>query len=106
MSGCMPADCNSFTLCCVGLVFSSPAAFRKGTYVRCTQTASLPNSHFNCLIASKNGALSMSPIVPPISVMIKSGAPDGALSSMVARCLMRCFISSVICGTTCIVCPR
>ena len=27
-SGWIPTLCNSFTLCCVGLVFSSPAALR------------------------------------------------------------------------------
>src|SRR5262249_14288453 len=36
MSGWMPMDRKSRTLCCVGLVFSSPAVPMNGTSVRCT----------------------------------------------------------------------
>ena len=47
-----------------------------------------------------NGALSMSPIVPPTSVMMKS-----KLSSNPSRSILR-LISSVMWGTTWMVLPR
>ena len=77
ISGWIPIPCNSFTECCVGFVFNSSAAFKYGTYVRCTHTALRPSSHRNCRIASMKGALSISPMVPPTSVITKSKAsPD------------------------------
>ena len=42
----------------------------------------------------------MSPTVPPISVITKSTSLDSAIS------LIRCLISSVMCGTTWTVAPR
>ncbi len=43
----------SFTLCCVGLVFSSPAVAMNGTSVRCAKTTfSAPSSRRICRIAS------------------------------------------------------
>ncbi len=49
---------------------------------------------------SRNGSDSMSPTVPPISVMTTSTSEVSPMS------LMRCLISSVMCGTTCTVPPR
>jgi hypothetical protein len=36
MLGWMPIERSSFTLCCVGLVFISPAEGMKGRSVKCT----------------------------------------------------------------------
>ena len=72
MSGCIPASKSVFTECCVGFVFSSPAAARNGINVRCMKRALFSSSHFNCLTASINGNASISPTVPPISVITKS----------------------------------
>ena len=72
MSGCMPSSCRALTECCVGLVFSSLAAAIKGTYVRWMQRLLLPSSHRSCRTASRNGSDSISPTVPPISVIMKS----------------------------------
>ena len=90
MSGCMPRLCRLLTECCVGLVFSSPAAAMYGTYVRCRQTVFPGMSHLSCRMASRNGRLSMSPMVPPISVMMKSYLPVSP------RARMFFFISSVM----------
>jgi hypothetical protein len=46
----------------------------------------------------------MSPTVPPISVMMTSGAPPGAPDVACAR--IRALISSVMCGITWTVSPR
>ncbi len=59
-----------------------------------------PTSTGNWRIASRNGSDSMSPTVPPISVMTKSTSLDSAISAI------RCWISSVMCGTTWTVPPR
>jgi hypothetical protein len=59
-----------------------------------------PTSTGNCRMASRNGSDSMSPTVPPISVITTSTSWDSAISSM------RCLISSVMCGMTCTVPPR
>ena len=53
-----------------------------------------PTSTGNWRIASRNGSDSMSPTVPPISVITKSTSVDSAISEI------RCLISSVMCGTT------
>ena len=59
-----------------------------------------PTSTGNWRIASRNGSDSMSPTVPPISVITKSTSLDWAISEI------RCLISSVMWGTTCTVAPR
>jgi hypothetical protein len=59
-----------------------------------------PTSTGNWRMASRNGSDSMSPTVPPISVMTTS---TSAVSPMRR---IRCLISSVMCGTTCTVPPR
>jgi len=61
---------------------------------------SLPVSCLNCLIASIKGRDSISPIVPPISVITIS-APDESAASLILF-----LISLVICGTTCTVDPE
>ena len=91
MSGWIPICIRSRTECCVGLVFSSPAAAMYGTSVRCMNSAlSRPTSWRNWRIASRNGSDSMSPTVPPISV-ITTSCP-GAVRRMAF------LISSVMCG--------
>jgi hypothetical protein len=61
---------------------------------------SRPKSEWNWRRASRNGSDSMSPTVPPISVITMSTSVDSATS------LMRFLISSVMCGITCTVPPR
>ena len=101
MSGWMPMRRSSLTECCVGLVFSSPAWPMYGTSVRWMyMQLRRPTSTGNCRIASRNGSDSMSPTVPPISVMTTSTS----LVSPMSR--IRCLISSVMCGTTWTVAPR
>ena len=94
-----------------------------------------PSSQRSCLMASRKGWLSMSPIVPPISVMQNEGghspsALSGPLSAgwlpmfpsigvaslpafpslgagpEMGRCSIRRLISSVMWGTTCMVLPK
>ena len=73
MSGCIPELNNSFTECWVGLVLNSLATDTNGNKVRCIKHVFfLPNSFLSCLIASRNGKLSISPTVPPISQITKS----------------------------------
>ena len=59
-----------------------------------------PASTGNWRIASRNGSDSMSPTVPPISVITTSTSEDSAINRM------RDLISSVMCGTTWTVPPR
>ena len=59
-----------------------------------------PASTGNCRIASRNGSDSMSPTVPPISVITTSTSWLSAIS------VIRFLISSVMCGTTWTVPPR
>ena len=57
----------------MGLVFISSDDFKNGTNVKwMNKLLLLPTSFENCLIASTNGKLSMSPTVPPISQITKS----------------------------------
>ena len=101
MSGAIPMRRSSLTECCVGLVLSSPAWPMYGTSVRWMNiTLRRPTSTGNWRIASRNGSDSMSPTVPPISVITTSTSCVSPISRM------RCLISSVMCGTTCTVPPR
>ena len=73
MSGWMPMRRSSLTECCVGLVLSSPAWPMYGTSVRwMNMQRRRPTSTGNWRIASRNGSDSMSPTVPPISVITTS----------------------------------
>jgi len=100
MSAWMPISRSSLTECCVGLVFTSPAALMNGTSVTCTNSTSFRCSSFSCLMASRNGSDSMSPTVPPISTMCTSACVVSE-SEWIRR-----LISSVTCGITCTVRPR
>ena len=92
---------SSLTECCVGFVFSSPAASMNGTSVTWRyMTFSAPTSRRNWRIASRNGSDSMSPTVPPISLMTTS-VGDARRSRR-----MRDLISFVMCGMTWTVAPR
>ena len=84
-------------LCWVGLVFSSPAALRYGTSVTWMIQAvfvARPRARI-WRMASRKGWLSMSPTVPPISVMTTSGAFCARDTARILR-----LISLVICGIT------
>ena len=73
MSGWIPMRRSSLTECCVGFVFSSPAVSMNGHERDVdVETFSGPASRRNWRIASRNGSDSMSPTVPPISVMTTS----------------------------------
>ena len=101
-SGWMPMLRSAATECCVGLVFSSPDGARYGTSETCTKnTLSRPTSCRTWRAASRNGSDSMSPTVPPTSVMMTSR------SGWLAACArIRALISFVTCGMTCTVSPR
>ena len=74
-SGWMPIERRAATECCVGFVFCSPDAPMNGTSETCTKnTFRRPSSWRIWRADSMNGCDSMSPTVPPISVMITSGA--------------------------------
>ncbi len=64
-----------------------------------TKTLSRPTSWRTWRTVSRNGSDSMSPTVPPTSVITTS-------TSSVAIRRMRCLISLVMCGMTCTVSPR
>ena len=69
----MPKPKSSLTECWVGFVLNSFAEDRNGTKVKWINNVLLfPSSFRNWRIASKNGKLSMSPTVPPISQITKS----------------------------------
>ena len=66
----MPRPLSSLTLAWVGFVLCSPVAFGWGTRETWTeQKFSLPTRNWNCRKASTKGIPSMSPIVPPSSMM-------------------------------------
>src|SRR5690606_18162112 len=99
-SGWIPMLLSSFTLCWVGLVFSSPALDKYGTKVTWIYiTFSLPTSYLICLMASKKGRESISPTVPPISVITTS------ISLSLEALIILSLISFVIWGITCTVPP-
>ena len=101
ISGKIPAPISSFTECCVGFDLCSPDDLIYGTRVTwMKRQSSLAVSWLICLMASRNGCDSMSPMVPPISV-ITTSAP--VLSP---RAYMKDFISFVTCGMICTVDPR
>ena len=98
-SGWMPIDRRSRTLCCVGFVFSSCADGMNGTSVRWMYSVfSRPTSWRSWRMASRNGRLSMSPTVPPIST--------NSTSTPCAADRIASLISFVMCGMTCTVLPR
>ena len=75
MSGFTPMPCSSLTECWVGLDLCSSEPLRKGTSVTwMNRLFSLPTSREICRTASMKGWDSMSPMVPPISVMTTSAS--------------------------------
>ena len=83
-SGWMPIERSAATECWVGLVFCSPDAPMNGTSETCTKNTFLrPSSWRTWRADSMNGCDSMSPTVPPISVMMTSGF--GALGGLQAH---------------------
>ena len=72
-SGVMPIVRSACTECCVGLVFSSPLGPMYGMRLTCRKKhRSRPTSWRTWRAASRNGSDSMSPTVPPTSVMTTS----------------------------------
>ena len=75
ISGLIPIPCSSLTECWVGFDLCSSEPLRNGTSVTWIKRLfSCPTSIAICLTASKNGCDSISPIVPPISVMTMSAS--------------------------------
>ena len=100
-SALIPLSMRVFTECWVGLVFNSFAADKNGTSVKwITMQFSRPSSHRNWRTASIYGKDSISPTVPPISVITISCSP------LFPKSCIRAFISFVICGITCTVFPK
>ena len=101
MSGWMPMDLSSLTECWVGLVFTSWAAEMYGTRLTwITRVLPGPCSLRYWRMASTNAWPSMSPMVPPSSVITTSA---WVCSSMRRK---RSLISLVTCGMTWTVPPR
>ena len=99
-SGWMPIERSAATECWVGLVFSSPDGPMNGTSETCRKKQlSRPMSCRTWRAASRKGSDSMSPTVPPISVITTSTSAEP-----IAR--IRSLISLVMCGMTCTVSPR
>ena len=99
-SGWIPIERSAATECWVGLVLSSPDGPMYGTSETCRKkTWSRPISWRTWRADSRNGWLSMSPTVPPISWMTTSTSGPPIES-------MRSLISLVMCGMTCTVSPR
>ena len=99
--GVIPIFLKSFTLFWVGFVFNSPEPNNNGISVQWTKKVfSFPSSYWICLNASINGWLSISPTVPPISVITISAL----LESPASKTLF--FISFVIWGTIWTVDPK
>ncbi len=99
-SGEMPSWRSIITECWVGFVLSSWAAAMYGTSETwMNMQFSGPRSRRTSRAASMNGWDSMSPTVPPISVMITSTSSE-------AWARMRDLISLVMCGITCTHWPR
>lgn len=64
MSGSRPSPLRAWTVVWVGFVFCSPCiSGTRETWM--SAKLSIPTRNWNCLIASTNGADSMSPTVPP-----------------------------------------
>ena len=96
---------SAATECWVGLVLSSPDGAMYGTSEQCRKKQfSRPTSWRTWRAASRKGSDSISPTVPPISVITTSGRCPSASGSAIAR--MRLLISSVMCGMTWTVSPR
>ena len=107
MCGESPAERQRLHGCCVGFVFCSPTAPTTGTsetWMR--QKFSDPTRHWNWRSASMNGIDSMSPTVPPSSMMHTSGGSGWPSTEICATRSIHSWISSVTCGITCTVLPR
>src|SRR6218665_435101 len=103
-SAWMPISRSFCTVCCVGLVLSSPAVAIQGREVRCTKVLLFaPMRRLIWGTASRNGSDSMSPTVPPISTIATSTATGVPMPA--PRC-MNSWISLVTWGMTCTVLPR
>ena len=99
-SGFIPKDCNSFTECCVGFDFNShdPDIYGSNvTWIYITSSGAFSNP--TCLIASIKAYPSISPTVPPNSVITIS-------TSVFSKLYILSFISFVTCGITCTVFPK
>ena len=73
ISGLMPMERSSFTECWVGLDLCSPELLMYGTRVTwMNRQFPFPTSRETWRMASRKGWLSMSPVVPPISVITTS----------------------------------
>ena len=101
MLGLMPMPSSSLTECCVGFDLCSSEPRKNGTSVTWIKRLfSRPTSREICRTASIKGCDSMSPMVPPISVMTTS-----AFVFLPTR-YTKSLISFVMWGMTCTVEPR
>mmetsp|Transcript_10287 Transcript_10287/g.38139 ORF Transcript_10287/g.38139 Transcript_10287/m.38139 type:complete len:353 (+) Transcript_10287:527-1585(+) len=108
MCGDSPALRSACTECCVGFVFCSPpSAPTTGTSETCTkQKLCVPTRHCSCRTASMKGIDSISPTVPPSSMMQTSGCPSCPSTGIFATRSIHSWISSVTCGITWTVFPK
>ena len=99
MSGWMPISRSSFTECCVGLVFTSPAVAMNGTSVRCTYSA------FSRPMLEPELADGLEER-QRLDVADRAADLDHATSACCGASADAALISSVMCGITCTVAPR
>ncbi len=96
----MPTFSSSFTECCVGLVFSSPADGMYGTSVRCTNIDAFRPE----IVAELADRLQERQALD-----VADGAADLDQHEIEPRSVSRgmtSLIASVMCGITCTVAPR
>mmetsp|Transcript_55573 Transcript_55573/g.176451 ORF Transcript_55573/g.176451 Transcript_55573/m.176451 type:complete len:341 (-) Transcript_55573:447-1469(-) len=96
-SGARPRERKVMTECCVGFVFcsfDSPSTGTRDTWMR--HMLSLPTRNWNWRSASTKGIDSMSPTVPPSSMMHTSGVPSLPSTAWWATRSIQSWIASVI----------
>lgn len=99
-SGLRPHPRSSLTELCVGFVLGSPVALGSGTRDTCArQKFSRFTRNWNCLKASTKGMPSMSPMVPPSSMMQTCGFEEPCTGVCATFSTHSC-MASVMCGTT------
>mmetsp|Transcript_88811 Transcript_88811/g.250588 ORF Transcript_88811/g.250588 Transcript_88811/m.250588 type:complete len:286 (-) Transcript_88811:618-1475(-) len=103
-SGCTPAASRALTECCVGFVF---CPLMSGMYEQWHHANELSGRlNLNCLSASMKGMDSMSPTVPPSSIMQIWGRRVLPSTGTRAARSSHSMIAPVTCGMTCTVFPK
>mmetsp|Transcript_128515 Transcript_128515/g.333152 ORF Transcript_128515/g.333152 Transcript_128515/m.333152 type:complete len:285 (-) Transcript_128515:671-1525(-) len=103
-SGCTPSASKAFAECCVGLVFWP---LMSGTYEQWTHARERSSKlNLSWRSASMNGMDSISPTVPPSSIMQICGRSVLPSTGTCAARSIHSTIAPVMCGITCTVLPK